>query len=386
MTNKKQWRSTYLAIHLYLGLTLGLVFVVAGLTGSVLVFYNEIDELVNPILVVPEEDNRLSPKPLEAIFEALKSHHPERTKAWRLEMPRHDRAMIMARYYQPVETAHLKFAPLISWVNPYTAEIVSSRFWGQYLVTWIYDLHYQLLLDKWGKWLMGAFGSLLLISLFTGVYLWWPRAKNWRNALTLKRHSSQVRLNYDLHKFAGVYALPLMGLLLITGILLELPEIFNPLVNRFSETYRPSQYQSQFKVNASPITLDQAVAVALKRFPEARLRWLETAKDSNDTFRVFLYQVGEPSQRFPKTHVWIDQFTGRIQGIRNPRKQSGGDLFLSLLHPLHSGEILELPGRIFIFISGFIPLVLFITGFIRWQQKRKAKNHKKGSILSLVKS
>ena len=47
-----QWRKIWLGIHLYLGLSLGLLFVLAGLTGSLLVFYVELDEIINPKLQI----------------------------------------------------------------------------------------------------------------------------------------------------------------------------------------------------------------------------------------------------------------------------------------------------------------------------------------------
>jgi len=35
-------------------------------------------------------------------------------------------------------------------------------------------------------------------------------------------------------------------------------------------------------------------------------------------------------------------------------------------------EALRLPGRILVWITGFVPLVLYATGIIRWLQKRRA--------------
>jgi uncharacterized iron-regulated membrane protein len=46
---------------------------------------------------------------------------------------------------------------------------------------------------------------------------------------------------------------------------------------------------------------------------------------------------------------------------------------LNWLHPLHNGEAFGLTGRILVFLSGLLPLVLFITGFLRWRHKRHAK-------------
>ncbi len=373
LPSKIRWRQFWLAWHLYLGLTLGLVFVLAGLTGSLLVFYVELDEFINPQLQISSTQSQQAPQAYEAIFQSLRDRHPERGGAWRLEMPRHNQAMLMARYYKPAETEHLHFAPLIAWVNPYTAEVVSSRFWGEYLMTWLYDLHYSLLLDTTGKTVMCIIGGILLIPLLTGIYLWWPKTGKFKTALSFKRHASTTRFIYDLHKTNGVYSFAILLILVISGVLLELPDFFNPYINKLSPLYKIPSYHSDLSANTARISLDQAAQIALKIYPESQLRWLETPKDSQAAYRIMLYQQGEPSMRFPKTTVWVDQYSGKILANRDPSLQSAGDTFITWLHPLHSGEIAGLIGRWLVFFSGFVPCVLYVTGVMRWLQKRKAK-------------
>ena len=370
-----KWRQIWLTLHLYVGLSFGFIFVLSGLTGSLLVFYVEIDELINPELQISRESVTV-PKSYEELFQALRVRHLERLKAWRLEIPRNNQAMMMARYYKPQETEHLHFAPFIVWVNPYTANVVSSRFWGQYLMTWLYDLHYTLLLDLTGKTIMACIGGVILVSLLTGVYLWWPGPGKLKPALVFKGHTSRARFNFDLHKINGIYSLLFLFLLVISGILLELPDFFNPGINKLSHLFKAKTHQSISQNGNQRISLDRAVDIALQRFPKATLRWIETPVDVNGSYQIMLYQSGEPSRRFPKSTVWIDQYSGKVLDIRNPIYNSSGDTFLSWLHPLHSGEIAGLSGRWLVFLLGFIPAILFVTGLIRWLQKRDARNLK----------
>ncbi|HTV32634.1 MAG TPA: PepSY-associated TM helix domain-containing protein, partial [Methylocella sp.] len=41
------WRALWLKIHRYIGLSLGAIFVISGLTGSILAFWQPIDEWLN---------------------------------------------------------------------------------------------------------------------------------------------------------------------------------------------------------------------------------------------------------------------------------------------------------------------------------------------------
>lgn len=372
---RQSWRRFWLLWHLYLGLSAGFIFSIAGLTGSVLVFYVELDEMLNPELRLEVSETRKPQQTYESLLQSLKKSHPERTGAWRMEMPRDTQSMLVARYYKPKESAHLHFAPYMVWLNPYSAEVVSSRLWGDTLMTWIYDLHYTLLLDMTGKTIMGIFGGFLIILLLSGIYLWFPTTAQWKNALTFKRNSSFVRFVFDVHKINGVYGLALLLVLVLTGILLELPDTFDPLIHRLSPLYQIPAMTSHNQ-QQSPITVDKAVEIAVHLFPATQLRWIETPANDAGIFKIMLYQAGEPSQRFPKTIVSIEQYTGEVLAVRNPTQSSAGDLFVRILHPLHSVEIAGITGRWLVFFSGFMPMILFVTGLIRWRQKQKAKRMK----------
>lgn len=368
---KRTVRQRWLAVHLYLGLSLGLLLAVAGVTGSLLVFYIELDEILNPELVVADP---AAPRlPYQAIFNAIRQAEPDRPNGWRLEIPDNPRRVITARYYKPQETEQLGFAPLLLSVHPQTGEVLTQRFWGQFAMTWLYDLHYTLLLAASGKIVMAVVGGFLLASLLSGLYLWWPSVGKWRSALCIKSGAGKQRLTYDLHKVAGVYGFMVMLVLALTGIALEIPDYVNPLIGYFSPLQQPSVSKSQIMPQSPAITSDQAVAIARQRFPQAELAWIETPHGRDGCYRINLYQSGEPSRRFPKTNVWIDQYSARIIRVNDPFTETAGDTLIHWLHPLHSGEALALPGRLLVLAAGLSCPLLFVTGMMRWLHKRRAR-------------
>lgn len=70
---------------------------------------------------------------------------------------------------------------------------------------------------------------------------------------SLLKNSSFTRFIFDLHKISGVYELLLMLILVLTGVLLELPDTFNPLIHRVSPLYEmpvlTSQKQNQPRIS-----------------------------------------------------------------------------------------------------------------------------------------
>lgn len=119
-------------VHLWLGLTIGALFAFAGLTGSLLVFYPEIDAALSPALRAVPAGAR--PASWQAVVDTLHREHPGRTSAWRIEVTPEGGA-VPVRYYKPRETAGRDFAPLLVWVDPVRETTIRTGFWGDTVFT-----------------------------------------------------------------------------------------------------------------------------------------------------------------------------------------------------------------------------------------------------------
>ncbi|MEK8049234.1 PepSY-associated TM helix domain-containing protein [Ideonella sp. DXS22W] len=372
-------RRLWLAVHRWLGLVLGLWFVLLGLTGSALVFYRGLDEWADPRLAA--RPGVAASPPLEAVYQALRTAHPQRGMSWRIELPREPGEPITARHLAPVESRGQRFAPLLSSVDPLTRQVVADRFWGQTPGTWLYDLHYTLLLGEAGHQAVGWAGVALAASLVSGLWLWWPAAGGgagrWRRAWQFKRQAAAPRRVYDLHKLAGLYGGLLLLVLALTGAALALPDLARPLIARFSPLTPMPQLRMPVAAEASrltgPMDVDAAVARAEQAWPDARARWVDTPAAPGAPYRVRLRQPGEPGDRFPDTLVWIDSRSGQVLARRDPAGFSAGDCVWRWMHPLHSGEAFGLPGRLLVCACGVLPLLLAVTGGLRWWHKRRAR-------------
>lgn len=369
-------RRLWLKLHLWVGLGLGGVFALLGLTGSVLVFYLEVDELINPQIRVEAP----APQPsADAVLAQLHRLHPERSGPWRIEMPLAPDRPLLVRYYNPPETAGRGFAPLMLSLDPHTLAETSHRFWGDYLTTWLYDLHYTLLLGQTGKDIVGYSGLVMLFSLVSGMVLWWPSRARLAAALRPVLRAGKVRWVYDLHVLSGVYGLVVLAVLAFTGVVLSLPDLARPVVaaaSPLSPLYRGPGGLLPDGVPA--LSLDEAMTIARGELPQGEVRWIETPGQAGRPIAIRMHVAEDPGQRFPHSQVWIDPGTGAVLATRDYRRNTAGDSFMDWMHPLHNGEALGLTGRILACIGGLIPTLLLVTGWLRWQHKRAARNKARG--------
>lgn len=300
--------------------------------------------------------------------------HPERDGPWRIEMPLAPDRPVMARYYDPPETAGRGFAPLMLTLDPQTLAETSHRFWGDYAMTWLYDLHYTLLAGPTGRSVVGWTGVLLLVSLLTGLALWWPGPKRLQAALRPVLRKGPVRLTYDLHVLGGIYGMVVLVALAFTGAVLALPEIARPLVAAVSPLAPGFRGPAGLVDEGEPsLSLDAALAIARLQFPDGELRWVETPGRQGRPISLRFYRPGEPGRRFARNQVWVDPGTGAVLAIRDTRHDPAGERFMDWMHPLHNGEAFGLTGRVLACMGGLLPLLLLVTGWLRWRHKRAAR-------------
>lgn len=373
MSGRIRLRSVWRTVHLYTGLFAGAVLVLLGLTGSLLVFDHAIDEQLNPGLLTTEGAGPY--RPLDAIVAAARTAHPEEDPAL-LMMPRTEGGVFVARFDRRT-TAGGALTRVEMAIDPYTAGVLGQREWGAYPLSFIYKLHYTLWLGETGETLVGIVGLLLLVSLATGLYLWWPLAWPLRNgklrrAITLKRGAGSARRNFDLHKMGGVYGALMLLVIAFSGVYMAFPEYVRPIVERFSALTGGPAPVALPRPEATPISVARAVAIAGNIFPGAELKGVGLPQGPQGVYAVTLRQPGEAKKSWGGSRVWIDPYTGEVLAVRDPGKMTAGDVFLEWQFPLHNGEILGLAGRVLVFITGFTPLLLYVTGIKMWLRRRRS--------------
>lgn len=379
-------RKLWLNIHLYLALGVGFLFVLLGLTGSCNVFIWELEEIG---LARPEvQTNAQTHVDLDEVLKRLRQRYPRRHGTWNLEMPGYGHDYLWAIYPEPEETADELYAPHRLVIDPASGEIVAESYWARTLWTFIYEIHATLLTGLIGAEIgdigfksVCFLGLFLVISVASGIYLWWPRGGQFLRAMRFKRGASKSRFDFDLHRVAGFYASIILIMIAFSGFcfgfgdyLKAVVEVFSPV--KAEQFKNPEGLKSTWFPGAKAISVSAAVATAEKIFPEAELRGVDSPQGRDGFYTVIKRQDGEINRKGPRTRIWIDQYSGEVLASEDPEKFTAGETFFNLLWPMHNGEFLGLASRILWCLSGFAPLILYVTGIRIWLKKRSAREIK----------
>lgn len=380
-------RKIYLKVHQYIGLVIGLIFVVVGLSGSFLAFWQDIDELLNPDLMtvsVPAQPQAIY-RPLDDILSAARVAMPPSATPIGIRLPRHPGATALIGYTVPAEQQQKDF--FIVFVDPYTAKVTGQRLqqrgddpFTQPFIYQVMSLHSNLLLGYARCYVVGISGIVLFVSVVAGLLLWWPRNGKWRQSLTIKQGASAERLTYDVHKVFGVYPCLVLIVLLFSGIYMIFKPQVRAVVQLFSPVREmPMDLKSVPVAEREPLGIGAAVAIADRIFPDGRLQSIRLPAGKEGIYVVGKRTDDEVNQADTKRVVAIHQYSGELLYVQDPHEFSAGEKFLEWQYPLHSGEAFGNIGRSAILVTGFVPLILYVTGVIRWLHKRRKRVRSTGN-------
>lgn len=212
-------RNALFQIHLWAGLILSLYVIVIGLSGSALVFREELQRKIEPhIYTVKPFSSSVS---WQTMVASIRANNPG------------FRVVTVSLPSDPDRSAYVMLAPAkgkfdrsrirMDYFNPYTGEILGEESIIEGPLGWIANLHYFLFAGEPGLVVNGIMAVGFLLLCVTGIVLWWPGIKRWASALILKKRSNWKRLNWDLHAVTGFWCSIGLGVLAFTGIYFAFP-------------------------------------------------------------------------------------------------------------------------------------------------------------------
>lgn len=359
-----RFRKAFLKIHLYLGLTVGLLFALMGLTGSLLVFSEEIDEALNPRLLRVEPQN--SRASIAVVEENVRRNFPD-DKIYRIKMPL-DTEDVYEFWMNPN-------GDLRVYVNPYTGEITGSRIFSRTFRGFLFSLHTQLLSGETGKTIVGTGAFFFLALGVSGIVLWWRGARNIKRGLTINFKANWKRIIFDAHNAVGFFAFIFLTSSAFTGIHLVFNAPFEKAVNWLTATPNrpPPPVSAEGRSEKRTLTLGEIKNLSDQTWTEAETTWIYPPANSAAAFMV---RKKFPSEYHPsgKSFLYFDQYTGELLRQENALEAPAATRAVNNLYPIHIGRIGGTATKVWQVGVGLTPAILLFTGFLMYRNRaRKTK-------------
>ena len=223
----KQWvrspqsfwlRVAVFQIHLWTGIAVGLYVFVLCVSGSILVYRNELFRaFAKPPTIVQVSDTRLTQEQLK---DAALLAYPQYEVAgvWPSKFANRAVELQLERRGRRIQRLF----------DPYTGKDLGNPLRVGFRVTnWLIDLHDNLLWGRTGRLVNGIGALFLTLLCFTGLIVWWPGIKKWRRSLTIEFAAGWRRFNWSAHGALGIWFMAFTLMWGISGIYFSFPAPFD---------------------------------------------------------------------------------------------------------------------------------------------------------------
>ena len=217
-TNWQRIRKLFNDIHLWLGLTSGLVVLVICFSGTIYVFNTEITENSAPHLYKVAPMPGSARIPIDSLIEKVKTESGGNIIS--ISIPADLNRTYQFNLKKQGDDSRGGIAYM---VNPYTGKITGTskdKNGTKEFMSTMFSLHRWLLLDKMekpiikdlpnkelGSMITGSAAILFTLGCITGIIIWFPqRLKNWKQGLKVKWTAGWKRTNHDMHSSLAFYA------------------------------------------------------------------------------------------------------------------------------------------------------------------------------------
>ena len=393
-------------IHLWVGLILLLPLVMMGITGAVLVYAHDIEHLLGQ--GEPEVRTTGEWQSAARLIEAAKAANNEPGRVpiavrWPIEagepaavrLSRPGMAGERPQFRggqqagppggaapQPGQAAQGRVptqSPLAGslqiLIDPVSLQVLQTQ---QAMTGWVrffHDLHGHIFIPGGlGREIVGWLGVAMLVLGCSGLYLWWPRSGQWKQAFLVRRKAKGLRLNRELHGAVGIWSLVIFMLVNFTGVYLAFPQQISAAVNLVSpgRDMRAAMFQARVEpMRGTPaMNVDEAVELAQSRAPGTRFlnAFLPTRPDQ--ALRVGLVRPGY-EEGAPVVTVIVDPYRRTVVDVFDPQTMSAGEKVITWQRALHYGIGLGGTYKFLVFLSGVIIPIFAVTGFLMWWIKRR---------------
>lgn len=356
-------------IHKWLGLTSGLIVFIISVTGCIFCFQDEIKDITRKEWRLVESKNQLyiSPTVLE---QKSKKIIPNSTPSLIAYHGKNRTAVVYS--YTKTDQYFLYF-------NPYTGRYLKKENLAEDFFIIVEHIHMYLLLpDYVGKHIISGATIIFIILLISGIIQWWPKRKSdLKRSFSIKWSAKWKRVNYDWHNTTGLYISLLTLIIAITGLCFSYEWVadgiyksFNFGGDRLSEIQAPKIDTLQFDKNNKQ-AINKAFLETMQKHPKAEMYFVTVPQSKSEPINTGAYPH---SLRYDQqSNYYFHPETGKLIQSNPFDSKSLGLQVVEMNYGIHTGQVLNLPGKIMAFIASLLAAALPVTGFVIWYGRGKKK-------------
>ncbi|MGD9930813.1 MAG: PepSY-associated TM helix domain-containing protein [Mangrovibacterium sp.] len=368
-------------LHLWLGLTSGLIVFIVSITGCLYVFQSEIKDALEPWRFVEAQGKPFVP-PSQLVDTAL-VYMPGKTPTG-LTYEDETGAAAVGFYY--IENDKLDFG--VVFMNPYSCEFIRKQeavLHGSFdFFQFIMKGHRHLWLpEAIGKRVVGIGALVYVVLLITGLIMWWPaswKKKHRERSFRVNWKAGFKRLVFDLHSVSGFYILIFVLIIACTGLVWSFKWVENSVYYLASggeskvEHAHPHSDVSKaaLAVSDSIPAIDRAWYLTLAQNPNPeRIYMTPHLAEEDEAIEILVFH--KKGKFYHHDEYFYDRYTLEPLAVEKYVDAGFADKLNLMNYDIHTGAILGLPGKILAFIVSLISASLPVTGFLVWLNKRKAQ-------------
>jgi uncharacterized iron-regulated membrane protein len=378
-------------IHLWLGLTSGLVVFIMAITGCLYAFKDEIQNATQPFRFVEAQEKAfLLPSKLEEI---AKKTLPEK-HLHAVKYNGKNKAAEAIFYHFDLVTFEAVYHYTI-YLNPYDGQVLRVKDMEAGVFHFILDGHFYLWLPPTiGQPLVASATLIFVVILLTGLILWFPKNKTalkQRLWYRWKKTTQWKRKNYDLHNISGFYVCLFALAFAFTGLVWGFPWFAQGYYKVFGGE-KSLLYQDPISVKTAADSIPPQYSAIDKvwlkmqtEYPSAES--IEVHPPETDSSSIATNANMEDGTYWKTDYRYFDQYTLNEMSVNHIygrlKDAKAADYIMRMNYDIHVGAIGGLAGKCLTFCLSLIIAMLPITGVYVWYG-RKYKNATKETKKELI--
>ncbi len=230
----------------------------------------------------------------------------------------------------------------------------------------LYELHSTVLLGDVGRALLAAVALAYLLLLASGLLLWWPL--RWPPSFKVRLERGWFVALFDLHRAVGALLGVLIAVSVATGAYMAWPPLRSAITQLAGETQVKAPAVPRNVQSAERLALDELVAIARTRFAQAMIGYVQIPASTDQPVRV-RFKVADDSHPNGLSSVWLNPTTGEILAAYHWSELDTGSRIITVMYPLHTGELGGLTLTILVGLGGLAMASLGLSGIWLWTRR-----------------